>query len=140
MLTGFEEYTFELTPEEISFIPDIVRSLKKYTISNPISNQAIADGILKHKGKKIHASRVRKIISEITVSGIMPNLGASGRGYFTLTTSKDLEEYRESLVGRANQILRRAAALKLPDPEPPVQVPGSQAALFETAPANIHNR
>lgn len=140
MLTGFEDYTFELTEEEISFIPDIVRSLKKYTISNPISNQAIAAGILKHKGKKIHASRVRKIMSEITVSGIMTNLGASGKGYFSLTNSRDLEEYRESLVGRANQILRRAAALKLPDPEPPVLEPGTQAALFETAPANIENR
>ena len=105
MITNFEELTFELTEkEEITIIPILIEILKdREGKLKAVKNTRIIS-ILNSKGIKIHAPRVRKLIQYIRINGIIERLIGSKNGYYISNDEKELKEYIESLMQRANSI------------------------------------
>jgi hypothetical protein len=66
---------------------------------NAVKNANIADMIEKKFDKKIHESRVRKVVQALRTNGL-PNLIASGKGYFYTEDIKEIEDWVISLKQR----------------------------------------
>lgn len=100
MLKNFEQITHELTAFEL----ECVEFLGQWFMANSgrknmIKNQDISKMIERKFGKKLQPSRVRKVIQTLRTNGL-PNLIASGKGYFYANDVKDVESWIVSLKQR----------------------------------------
>ena len=100
MLKNFESVTHELN----SFELECVEFLGQWFMANmgkknAVKNADIAKMIEKKFDKKIHDSRVRKVVQALRTNGL-PNLIASGKGYFYTEDTKEIEEWVISLKQR----------------------------------------
>jgi hypothetical protein len=100
MLKNFESVTHELTPFELECVEYIGQWFMANTgKKNAIKNADIAKMIEKKFDKKIHDSRVRKVVQALRTNGL-PNLIASGKGYFYTEDTKEIEDWVISLKQR----------------------------------------
>tara|TARA_R110000824_G_scaffold206477_2_gene391551 strand:- start:1195 stop:1593 length:399 start_codon:yes stop_codon:yes gene_type:complete len=105
MLTNFENYTSELTPEERKMVPTIVNGLKQLIGKEKAwSNKRIGQAILDRYNVKLSSPRLRKIIQYIRVKDLVPCLIATSIGYYVAANKKEVEEYIKSLEERINSI------------------------------------
>ena len=116
MITNFEEYTHELSAEEIEILPLVVNGFRHYKKTNPIKAQLIVERMnvfLENNGYKIRLTqpRLRKIVNYIRTNSIIP-LIATSNGYFTTDCKLTIQEQIKSLQERANSIERCAQGLK----------------------------
>lgn len=116
MITNFEEYTHELTKEELEIVPIVVHGFRAYKKSNPIKADLIVkrmNEFLKLKGYKLKMTqpRLRKIVNYIRSNSLLP-LIATSNGYFTSDCKQTIIEQISSLKERANSIDRCAEGLK----------------------------
>ena len=85
MITNFEEFTSELTEDELKLINPLISGLKSKTKENPIKADAIVIGMnnfAKEKGlPKITDARLRKIVNYIRSNGVLPKITTSKRYY-----------------------------------------------------------
>ena len=100
MLKNFETITQELNQFEL----ECVEYLGQWFMANAgkknaVKNAAINQMIEKKFNKPLHDSRVRKIIQALRTNGL-PNLIASGKGYFYTDDIKEVEDWVISLKQR----------------------------------------
>ena len=103
MIKGFENFTEELSDEEMKLLPFFVIGLKgKKGKENAITNKAIQKAFQENQkwNLKIPDSRVRKIINHIRVNGLVNGLCASSNGYYVAADQNELKEYLEGLKQR----------------------------------------
>lgn len=113
MITGFEEYTKDLTEYERDvLLPVLIKGLeKKIEVQNAIiSKVAIAQ--LKAKGYKISGARWRKLMHVIRVSGMVKRVVATSNGYYITNELNELAKYNTSLTERIAHITSLKDALK----------------------------
>jgi hypothetical protein len=116
MITNFEEYTHELSSDEMEILPIVVHGFRNYKKTNPIKSELIVSRMneyLNTKGYKIKMTgvRLRKMVNYIRTNGIIP-LIANSHGYFTSDCKQTIQEQIQSLRERANSIERCAEGLK----------------------------
>lgn len=113
MITGFENYTKELNDYEITkLLPAIVAGMKtKIGSENAITNSSIVKAMKKAKFK-VTEPRVRKILHIIRVSGMIPGIVGTSKGYYIAQTREEWEVYLKSINERLAHIqsLRDALA------------------------------
>ena len=113
MIPGFEEYTHDLTQEELNnIIPLIVRGLEtKIGKENAITNAQMRSAFLKKYNIKIHGARMRKMITHIRVTGQVMCLCA-GKGYWIEPDLEAYQEYVNNLHDRGMSIVNLADVLQ----------------------------
>jgi len=106
MITGFEEYTHELTEQERPYLPVIVDILKhrkgiKYAIkNNEIAHRSFNPG----RSIILTGARVRKMINVIRRYNLVPCLVSSSKGYYVASTKLEVLTYIQSLEERISAI------------------------------------
>ena len=105
MLPGFEDITDDLTEYELkTLVPAFVDSFKtKVGKEKAITNKQIVEK-LRTKKYEVNDVVVRKVISYIRCSGLMPGLVASSVGYYVTRDPKEIQRWIESLDGRETKI------------------------------------
>ena len=116
MITNFEEYTHELSAEEIEILPLVIHGFRGYKKTNPIKAPLIVERMnqfLTERGYKIRLTqpRLRKLVNYIRSNSLIP-LIATSQGYFTTDCKQTIQEQIKSLQERANSIERCAQGLK----------------------------
>lgn len=112
-ITNFEDWTHELTEEELELIPIFKKALKlKIGKSNAITNSDIQKGLEKNLNIKLNPARIRKIIQYIRLTGKVERLIASSKGYYISNDKKEIIKYIESLMQRADMIQLLAKQLQ----------------------------
>ncbi|MCP4230259.1 MAG: hypothetical protein GY771_08935 [bacterium] len=109
MIVRFEDYTYELTDAEYRQFPWIKKYLRAATKEKPIKNERIGELT------GLSPARVRKIIHEIRVSGEIPLLVSTTKGYWPSDRVNDVEVYIAGLDQRIRSIteMRDAVAKQL---------------------------
>lgn len=111
MIEGFENITHELTDyEKNNVMPRIVEGFKRIGAEPTPNSKIIAK--LTSEGYKVSAPRIRKIIHEIRVQGLIPNLISNSKGYFISSDPVEIINYIESLGQRVRSISEIGRALK----------------------------
>lgn len=115
-VTNFEEYTSELSAEEMEILPIVVHGFRNYKKTNPIKAELIVtrmnEYLLARKYKtRMTQPRLRKMVNYIRTNGLIP-LIATSHGYFTSDCKETIQEQIKSLQERANSIQRCAEGLK----------------------------
>jgi hypothetical protein len=115
MITNFEQLTAELSEDELLIIPVLITGFKNHTKKNPIKSDAIVKEMNKYLVQnnfkiKMTGVRLRKCCNYIRTNSIIP-LIATSDGYYTSYEENDIELEINSLVERANSIMRSAAGL-----------------------------
>jgi len=100
MLKKFESVTQELNQFEL----ECVEFLGQWFMANKgrknsIKNAQISKIVENKFGKKLVEARVRKVVQALRMNGL-PNLIASGKGYFYTEDIKEIEEWIISLKQR----------------------------------------
>lgn len=112
MIRRFEEYTKDLTEYERDILlPVVIRGMEvRVGKENAITNAA-AIAKLQSKGYVISDSRFRKLMHVIRVSGMLPGVVASSKGYYVANDDSDIQDYIESLADRIEHITALKDAL-----------------------------
>lgn len=101
MISGFEEITKDLTEEEKKAIPILVKGLRhRKGKANAITNKRMQEILEKSYGLKISGPRMRKLINNIRIYGMVPCLCATSHGYYVAQSKKEMADYLESLKER----------------------------------------
>jgi len=102
MITNFEHITFELTDYEIEYIlPFVVSELEgRFGKSAAISNKSL----VARCPTKTSGPRIRKVIHELRVKGILTNLLANSSGYYRSNNSSEVDTYIKSCMERVRSI------------------------------------
>lgn len=112
MITGFEDFTNELTAGEIKIAEIVAKALSKRVGKNKIvTNGQMCRGLKAKKGIEISEVRIRKIIHELRVNNKIKRLIATARGYYVCNDINDLRQYVNSLQQRINSIEQIRTAL-----------------------------
>ena len=106
MVTNFENETHELTDQELNMVSTVKKILELHVgKNNPvISDKIMEDALHMYQINLGTGARVRKLINYIRVTGLIPNLAASSRGYWIETDLNELRKYVRSLRERASAI------------------------------------
>lgn len=105
MIDGFEKETQELNEYELTvLLPLIIRGLQTKIGENKAITSTLAIKKLKESGHKISGPRFRKIVNHIRVSGLIPLLLASSKGYYIAEKRSDVKRFIDSLDQRLNAI------------------------------------
>ena len=116
MITNFENYTHELTDQELEILPIVIHGFRAYKKNNPIKAELIVkrmNQFLTDRGYEIRLTgpRLRKLVNYIRSNSLLP-LIANAHGYFTTDCKQTIQEQIKSLQERANSIERCANGLK----------------------------
>lgn len=112
MITGFEEYTCDLTGyEKEELLPSIVQSMKKYKGEGHAIKNVIAVKALQSKGYKISEARFRKLMHIIRTSGMIEGIVATSKGYYIAQTEEEWSSYLKSINERIEHIQALEKAL-----------------------------
>ena len=117
MITNFEEYTEELSDEEIWLIPILIKSFKKIDDkSKAIKAPEIIKRINEWSKSKdicinISEPRFRKCCNFIRSNSLIP-LIATSKGYYCSYNQLEIESQIKSLEERANSIINCAEGMK----------------------------
>jgi hypothetical protein len=117
MLQGFEDFTSDLTAEEIRLlVPFVVKGLKRHIGSdNAITNKEMCQGLNNFpptSGFKVKPPKLRKIVQYIRVHGLVPRLASSSKGYYICNDDVKFKEYLESLMARIESMTLTYDALE----------------------------
>ena len=113
MVTGFEDFTAELTVEEKGKLLPLVVDILKTRVGQrwAISNKAICKILKDYNIPKVSEPRIRKVIHYIRENGLVPHLIANSKGYYIAESIEAVEGYIWSLRQRSNSIDRIGDAL-----------------------------
>lgn len=104
MITGFEEITEPLTPQELEMVPGMAAALAtRVGKSNAISAAQITARYAE-RGIKMEGPRIRKIINHIRRNGMVSLLIATSRGYYVASSAAEAKDYIKSLEQRRDAI------------------------------------
>lgn len=111
-IINFETYTHPLTPLEEKCVGIIVERFRARKTNSPVKNSTIAKFFLDTHKIKLGGARVRALVNHIRNNGLVPNLIASSKGYYTTENPEEIQKYIYSLRQRANAIKRIADAME----------------------------
>ena len=95
MIKGFEDYTYELTDDELLLVDKLIRGL------NPkIGKETAITSTVICKSLNITSPRLRKLINYIRTTNQLAGLCSSKNGYFVAENLKEIEDYIISLKQR----------------------------------------
>jgi len=105
MILGHEEFTSELTQEEIKLAHDLIKHFGRKTKDNPVKARDIVEGVRNtyKLSFKFDEARLRKIVNYYRVNSIIPIL-SSKNGYYVSEDPEDIKAMTKSLLQRANSI------------------------------------
>lgn len=124
MVTGFEEFSYELTElEQQKIYPKFIEAWKGRVVNELIKtndmisgmqNWIVKQNITTSKGKiyKMTGPRMRKIIHCARVKGDLPNMIATSKGYFRSDDPQEIKNFIKSCRERANSFLEVANAME----------------------------
>ena len=95
MIKGFEDYTYELTDDELLLVDKLIRGL-----SPKIGKQAAVTSTVICKSLNITSPRLRKLINYIRTTNQLAGLCSSKNGYFVAESLQEIEDYIISLKQR----------------------------------------
>lgn len=102
MLTGFEEYTEDLTLDEKIQAQGMVKGFENHVgKDSAITNKQIREA-LALRGEVIADAKIRKYVSYIRIN-YLPHLCATSKGYYLAETREELRSYLESSWQRISQ-------------------------------------
>jgi hypothetical protein len=114
MITNFEDFTEDLTPDEIALLKPLIKGLETKTKDNPIKAPEIIKLMAVYTKSKglvsLSEPRLRKLINHIRVNGIIPVI-ATKKGYYVSYDKQEILDQINSLTERANSILNSANGL-----------------------------
>lgn len=102
MITGFEEYTKELSQPEKEVLPYIAGYLER--AQGPLTNYGMQMLLRNDLRWYPSAPRIRKIINVIRRSGRVTLLLSNSKGYYRANTKKEALDYLTSLDERIQAI------------------------------------
>jgi hypothetical protein len=115
MINNFEDFTEELTPDELKLVAPLMTGLRTKTKENTIKAPKIvkAMNIFAQKNGliKITEPRLRKLVNHIRVKGILPII-ATSQGYYVSYDKQEILDQINSLTQRANSIMKSADGLR----------------------------
>jgi hypothetical protein len=115
MINNFEDFTEELTPDELKLVNPLMEGLrtktKENTIKAPVIVKKMNEYALKHNLTKITEPRLRKLVNFIRVNGKLPII-ATSQGYYVSYDKQEILDQINSLTQRANSIMNSANGLK----------------------------
>jgi len=101
MIPGFEDFTEDVTKEEIEVINMIAKGLNAREGSkNAITNAQAREALYRNKGINVADAKFRKYIQYIRAYNLVPMLCASSKGYWV---AKDEEEFQRYVDGYASR-------------------------------------
>lgn len=124
MVTGFEEFSYELTEiEQQKIYPKFIEAwkgrvadelIKMNDMINGMQNWIIKQNITTSKGKiyKMTGPRMRKIIHCARVKGDLHNMIATSKGYFRTDDPQQIKNFIKSCRERANSFKEVADAME----------------------------
>tara|TARA_R100001244_G_scaffold116602_1_gene86709 strand:- start:3109 stop:3480 length:372 start_codon:yes stop_codon:yes gene_type:complete len=95
MIKGFETITADLSNDELSLVPVVVKGL----ITKQGKDMAITSTKI-CKAINITGPRLRKIINHIRIKNLLPALCSTSNGYFVATNIYEMQDYIISLKQR----------------------------------------
>lgn len=113
MIKGFENLTYEITPEEERIMSVIIRGLNnRIGKEKAIKGPEIVESMNKNMqlNKKFTEVRLRKIINYIRSHGLLPVM-ASSSGYYVSYDLGEVQQEIQSMQQRAHSILSAANGL-----------------------------
>ena len=113
MITNFENVTEGLSHEEKTVIlPKVIELVKwRKGKENAVSNRKLVN-LLNAMGHPISEPRIRKMINQIRVNGLVKNLLATSKGYYVSNDQTEIKNYVQSLHERASAIIEIANTYK----------------------------
>jgi hypothetical protein len=114
MITNFENITEGLTHEENTIVlPKVIELLKwRKGKENAVTNRKLVN-LLTAMGHDVCEPRIRKIINQIRLKGLVRNLLATSKGYYVTNDEKEIRNYVMSLHERASAINAIADTFKI---------------------------
>lgn len=126
MITGWKEFTYELTEfESHTLLPIVIEAWEKKKIGELVNMSSMIKGmndyLAKHNilvGKKkkklakVSGPRMRKLIHQIRVKGIFPNLVANSKGYFLTDNKEEILAFIKSCEERASSFDEVATSMR----------------------------
>lgn len=102
MITNFEDVTEGLSKEETKIIlPKVIELVRwRNGKKNAVCNRQLVN-ILNALGHNVTEPRIRKIINQIRLKGLVNNLLASSKGYYVSNDPDEIKKYVASLRERA---------------------------------------
>jgi len=111
MITNFEEFTYEITKDELDTVVPWLETELSFAVGK---EKAIPNWqLVKDCPFKTSQPRIRKIVHALRVSGKIPFLLANSKGYYRSNSRAEISEYITSLKERAKSISQVAAALEI---------------------------
>jgi hypothetical protein len=115
MINNFEDFTEELSPDELKLVAPLMNGLrtktKEHTIKAPDIVKAMNIFAEKNGLIKITEPRLRKLVNHIRVKGILPII-ATSQGYYVSYDKQEILDQINSLTQRANSIIKSADGLR----------------------------
>lgn len=105
MITDYEKITEGLSKEEIeTILPKVIELVKwRKGNTNAVTNKKLVN-LLTAMGHDVTEPRIRKMINQIRLKGLVKNLLASSKGYYVSNDSEEIKKYVASLRERAAAI------------------------------------
>ena len=115
MINNFEDFTEELSPDELKLVAPLMNGLRTKTKENTIKAPEIVKAMNVFAEKngliKITEPRLRKLFNHIRMKGILPII-ATSQGYYVSYDKQEITDQINSLTQRANSILKSADGLR----------------------------
>jgi hypothetical protein len=112
MIAGFKSFTQELNDyERYTLLPVVADILRHSSKKQPVINRLAVKSLMQ-QGYVISDSRFRKVVAEIRLNAIVPNVIASSKGYYRSDDQGEVSAYIDGLYARANAIRSVAQALQ----------------------------
>jgi len=101
MIPGFEEFTEDVTDDELKVVNMIAEGLNaRVGVKNAITNAQARETLYLRKGVSVSDAKFRKYIQYIRAYNLVPMLCASSKGYWV---AKDEEEFQKYVEGYASR-------------------------------------
>lgn len=113
MITTFENITFDFTEvERTELLPFLEKKLPLNKGKQKITTNKKICAFFKRHGYKVNGARVRKMIQYLRVTGKVPLLIATGKGYYVATKTEEVYKHIQSLKEREASIAATREALQ----------------------------
>jgi len=105
MITNFENITEGLSHEEMTVVlPKVIELVKwRRGKENAVTNRKLVN-LLTAMGHNVSEPRIRKMVNQIRLNGLVKNLLATSKGYYVTNDPKEIKNYVQSLRERASAI------------------------------------
>ena len=101
MIRGFEDYTKDLTKDELDLLPKFVNGFnQRIGKKNAITNAEIRRRFMSVLEIKLSDTRIRKIVNHIRKYNLCSVLLASSKGYWVSRDKKEIQNWIDSMQSR----------------------------------------